>query len=329
MRSIPRSTAPDKPLTAQEQKKRSRANWWYYNWGIVAVAAMVIVGVAYVAHGLLTTVDPDYTVAVVTAEALPDEAVQHLQTALADYAEDANGDGAVVVQVNNYTWSADAALTDMNGQMAGATQMNTDLSSGESKIWILDDPEGFEQAYGALSEKLGADWQAKLIPWSSQPALSGLELGSYNTAADGSQTVDIQSRFAGYSVAVFDASDALWQALNSKKKPDVVSALRPAFFIQYLESCISRLNVIPCHDLTLSVGEPDNAAAKLRSEQTVTPLHEQSPATYFLRLNNLETFVELVGARPLHLLSQTVLPLKSPTGAFIAALRCANAVYAF
>ena len=92
-----------------------------------------------------------------------------------------------------------------------------------------------------------------------------------------------------------------------KKKPDVVSALRPAFFIQYLESCISRLNVIPCHDLTLSVGEPDNAAAKLRSEQTVTPLHEQSPATYFLRLNNLETFVELVGARPLHLLSQTVL----------------------
>ena len=215
VRTIPRPAAPEKPLTAQEQKKRSRANWWYYNWGIVAVAAMVIVGVAYVAHGLLTTVDPDYTVAVVTAEALPDEAVQRLQTALADYAEDANGDGAVVVQVNNYTWSADAALTDMNGQMAGATQMNTDLANGESRLWILDDPEGFEQAYGALSEKLGAEWQTKLIPWRSQPALSGLELGSYNTAADGSQTVDIQSRFAGYSVAVFDASDALWQALNS------------------------------------------------------------------------------------------------------------------
>ena len=215
VRTIPRPAAPEKPLTAQEQKKRSRANWWYYNWGIVAVAAMVIVGVAYVAHGLLTTVDPDYTVAVVTAEALPDEAVQRLQTALADYAEDANGDGAVIVQVNNYTWSADAALTDMNGQMAGATQMNTDLANGESKIWILEDPEGFEQAYGALSEKLGADWQTKLMPWSDLPALSALELGSYNTAADGSQTVDIQSRFAGYSVAVFDASDALWQALNS------------------------------------------------------------------------------------------------------------------
>ena len=36
--------------------------------------------------------------------------------------------------------------------------------------------------------------------------------------------------------------------------------------------------------------------------------------------------VALVGATPLHLLSQTALPLKSPTGAFIAALRYANAV---
>ena len=58
-----------------------------------------------------------------------------------------------------------------------------------------------------------------------------------------------------------------------------MSALCPAFFILNLESFISRLNVIPCHDLTLSVSEPDNAAAKqgqeLRSEQTVVPLHEQ------------------------------------------------------
>ena len=58
-----------------------------------------------------------------------------------------------------------------------------------------------------------------------------------------------------------------------------MSALRPAFFILYLESFISRPNEILRHDLTLSVGEPDNAAAKqgqeLRSEQTVTHIHEQ------------------------------------------------------
>ena len=75
-----------------------------------------------------------------------------------------------------------------------------------------------------------------------------------------------------------------------------MSALRPAFFILYLEFFISRLNEILRHDLTLSVGEPENAAAKqgqeLRSEQTVTSLHEQRPFTYFLCLNNSETFAD-------------------------------------
>ena len=69
------------------------------------------------------------------------------------------------------------------------------------------------------------------------------------------------------------------------KKQDAVSALRPAFFIPSLESFISRLNVIPCHDLTLSVGEPDNAAAQTgagtSSGATGAPLHEQSPSTCF------------------------------------------------
>ena len=63
------------------------------------------------------------------------------------------------------------------------------------------------------------------------------------------------------------------------KKQVVVSALRPAFFILYLESYISRLNEILRHDLTLSVGEPANAAAKqgqeLRSEQTAINIHKQ------------------------------------------------------
>ena len=97
---------------------------------------------------------------------------------------------------------------------------------------------------------------------------------------------------------------------------------------------MSRLNVILCHDLTLSVSEPDNAAAQTGAGTSFgasgdSHYMSSTASTYFLRLNNSETFVELVGARPLHLLSQTVLPLKSPTGAFIAALRFANAVYAF
>ena len=156
-----------------------------------------------------------------------------------------------------------------------------------------------------------------------------------------------------------------------------MSALCPAFFIPNLESFISRLNVIPCHDLTLSVGEPDNAAAQTGAGTSFGANGDQHTraaelSTYFCALtirkhllmkrfersgrgqepsrghkfSILENFlsirdftsqtlasflsdlvgVALVGATPLHLLSQTALPLKSPTGAFIAPLRFANAV---
>ena len=156
-----------------------------------------------------------------------------------------------------------------------------------------------------------------------------------------------------------------------------MSALRPAFFILYLESYISRLNEILRHDLTLSVGEPDNAAAQTGAGTSFGANGDQHTraaelSTYFCvltirkhllkkrfersgrgqepsrghKFSILENFlsirdftsamrlhfrsdlvgVALVGATPLHLLSQTALPLKSPTGAFIAALRFANAV---
>ena len=54
--------------------------------------------------------------------------------------------------------------------------------------------------------------------------------------------------------------------------------------------------------------------------------HRDFTSTMRLHFRSDLVGVALVGATPLHLLSQTALPLKSPTGAFIAALRFANAV---
>ena len=45
----------------------------------------------------------------------------------------------------------------MNGQMAGATQMNTDLANGESKIWILDDPEAVSYTHLDVYNRQGKD----------------------------------------------------------------------------------------------------------------------------------------------------------------------------
>ena len=82
----------------------------------------------------------------------------------------------------------------------------------------------------------------------------------------------------------------------------------------YLENFISRPDVIPTFRQRRCTTRCRNV---VRSKRRST--YTSSGTLYlFLRLNNSETFVELVGARPLHLLSQTVRSLKSPTGAFIA-----------
>ena len=206
---------PDAALTEKQKKAARRANWWHYHWGLVVAGVVLAASVVYVIHGLNTTVDPDYAVAVVTADTLPDASAQKLQTELERYGEDRNRDGIVLVELNVYTWSADASLTDMNSQMAGATRLNTDLANGYSGIWILADPEGFEEAYGALSETLGEDWESRLYSWTDVPALADADLGSYDTAADGSSSQSVQELFADYKVAVLDDSSGLWAALTA------------------------------------------------------------------------------------------------------------------
>ena len=206
---------PEAPRTEKQRRAAARANWWHYHWGLVAAGAVLVTAVAYVGYGLTTTVDPDYSVAVVTSAVLPDASALTLQQELERYGADRNGDGAVVVELNVYTWSADASLTDMNSQMAGATRMNTDLANGTSGIWVLEDPAGFEAAYGALSETLGADWADQLVAWGDVPALAGADLGSYDTAADGSASQSVQELLAPCKIAVLDASDGLWAALTA------------------------------------------------------------------------------------------------------------------
>ena len=192
----------EQTLTEKQKKSRARANWWYYNWGVVVAALVMVAGVIYVVHGLNQTVEPDYNVAVVASDPLPDDAALQLQQVLQDYGIDRNMDGSVVVHLNVYTWSDDSA------------GISADLSNGDSCIWILTDPEGFEEASGALSEKLGADWAGQLYSWTDVPALADADLGSYD-AADGSAGQPVQTLFADCKIALLGPSDGLWALLTT------------------------------------------------------------------------------------------------------------------
>ena len=192
----------EQTLTEKQKKSRARANWWYYNWGVVVAALVMVAAVIYVVHGLNQTVEPDYNVAVVASDPLPDDAALQLQQVLQDYGIDRNMDGSVVVHLNVYTWSDDSA------------GISADLSNGDRCIWSLTDPEGFEEASGALSEKLGADWAGQLYSWTDVPALADADLGSYD-AADGSAGQPVQTLFADCKIALLGPSDGLWALLTT------------------------------------------------------------------------------------------------------------------
>lgn len=198
-RRTPFDAQDGRPLTAAQQKKRRAANWWYYHWGMVAAVALVVAGAVYVGHTLLTTVDPDESVAIVTAQAVPDGTLTALQEALAACSTDRNGDGRVVVEVNNYTWSAAPDALQADAQTAGAVRINADLSQDRSAIWFVEDPAGLEAAYGVFSESGGEGWQNSLLYGADLPGLAALP--------DGALLSDM-------AVLLRGEATPLWQALE-------------------------------------------------------------------------------------------------------------------
>ena len=133
------------PRREKQYTRRERwANWWDYNlkWVILIGIAVVFVAYNFIGQYFFVT-KPDYNVAVVAPYYLPEDTVNALQEALADYGEDRNGDGKVVVTLNVYTLDyaegetqteSDAYLT-----MAGTTKLAADVQGGLSSVFLLWD----------------------------------------------------------------------------------------------------------------------------------------------------------------------------------------------
>lgn len=171
--------------------KRRASNWWYYH-KFQLLAAVVCVGLAVmIVSETVNQVRPDYQVAYVGIYKLPAGTSESLTLALQQFGRDINGDGQVVVQINEYTvdFNAEETNPDAYNQMAGVTQLSTDLGSGAgSYIFLLEDPAGFQEQSGCLQYLDGTvgdpdvpptDWENMVYRWTDCPVLAGLELGTY------------------------------------------------------------------------------------------------------------------------------------------------------
>lgn len=227
-----RDVQPDQPVELTPRQKR--ANWWYYHkWYVLLGVGLLALGTYLGARVLgIGQVRPDYQVAYVGSDALPEETAAALESALANLGTDCNGDGQVVVQLNQYV------MGDSSGEgavyaYAGSTKLMADLDACESYFFLLEDPEAFQENYqvlrrldGSLPEETDQDYESCCLSWSGCPVLRELPLGEYTEKIlDQEIHGDNQERLATLSVArrgfwterscsYSQQCDVLWNAIT-------------------------------------------------------------------------------------------------------------------
>lgn len=224
----------------QMTKEQKIKNWWhYYKWyviiGVILCAALI--HLAGSSLGLFTK-SPDLQIAYVGAQMLPEDTVTALEQVFASLIEDFNKDGKVIVQLNQYTGNANAEDVEASYyQYASEITLVGDISSCESYLFLLEDPQRFQREYQILAEPDGscpgdADYSAdgKVIRWADCPLLSSADLGSYRILAAGQEITGSNQEFLSglylgrrcfYNEKTTDnreACDSLWQLLSDSSK---------------------------------------------------------------------------------------------------------------
>ena len=124
-----------------EKKKKWKTWWWYHKVHVLVAAAALGVILYSVLPGLLTA-KPDYSVALITTEGVADDTLAALKERMEQVADDANGDGTILVDVVHYG-------ADLSGETEGtvnymeASRLDADLVGKVSSIFLLDRPAGF------------------------------------------------------------------------------------------------------------------------------------------------------------------------------------------
>lgn len=146
---------PPKELTKVEKRK----NWWHYHRVPLLIGALVLAAVASFVWEMVSKVEPDYQIAYIGDHELADGVAEQIEEALTAMAQDGNGDGKVVVQVNSY-------VIDPDNPMSYTVQVSLmgDVSVGQSDFFLLEDPVQFQADYGVLTMEDGSAYDDGMNP---------------------------------------------------------------------------------------------------------------------------------------------------------------------
>lgn len=167
-------------LTPEEKRR----NWWHYHKWHIAVGAVLIAIPCSIAWSALRQIKPDYQIAYVGENTLPDDTVTALETELAALGEDLDGDGRVVVRLAQY---ASSSRAEAGAAEAAEVRLMADIMERESYFFLLEDPEQFQKAYRSLCRLDGTlpaegDYSAEgtYLAWDDCPVLDNLDLGEFS-----------------------------------------------------------------------------------------------------------------------------------------------------
>lgn len=166
--------------------KQQRDNWWRYHWLHVLCGVLTVIVVSGVIWERAHKEQYDRSVALVTRYVVTPDEIASLQAALEAVCPDFDGDGEVHVAVN--TIQIDYTTTDMDDAAiqlmeTNVDKLNSDFYTRQSGIFLLDDPESFQENHQALTYLNGSlppenamDWENMTRPWSDWPGSKDVEM---------------------------------------------------------------------------------------------------------------------------------------------------------
>jgi hypothetical protein len=213
-------------------------NWWYYyKWYVICGIILFAIACHLIGRALgIGKKEPDVQIAYVGKTSLPDDTAQALERAFASIAGDYNGDGRVLVTVNQYVSNSTSEDTDsVYYEYASEVSLIGDITSCDSYFFLTDDPSGLQRSVQILANADGScpedndySTDGKVILWADSPLLSKLELGSSSSIVLGEEvTGDSDELVSGLylgrrcftsdkTTANLQDCEALWEAICTK-----------------------------------------------------------------------------------------------------------------
>ncbi|MCI9272996.1 MAG: hypothetical protein HFE39_03455 [Clostridiales bacterium] len=202
----------EKTITTKKQK---RENFWFYHKWHVIVSLCCLVLVALFLFDMFNKEVADYEIAILTQTATFDEDRAKIKATAESVAEDLNGDGKVLVTVNEYLINGNSEK-----DMAYIARLTNDLSNYQSMIFIVDDnnltnyqqqnPGLFAYADGATPPEDAVDFDQIGIRWKDCSLLNSIDMNmEFDLQGGGTQSVDTQKMYQNMRVCIrskaFDA----------------------------------------------------------------------------------------------------------------------------